>query len=157
MGRPRIVITDEKKEWNKLQTFLRLIEGKGIAAFIGILEEDFDKKHSESNATIGEIASYNEFGTSRIPSRSFIRAPFDAHQGYEKLRTSLLRRVASGRLDIESAMNILGSSIAKSFIKGINDGIDPANAESTIDKKLSDTPLVDSGDMRDHITYKIIK
>lgn len=157
MAKTRVKITDSKKKWNQLESTMRLLSGKGMSVFVGILEEDFNKPHAEGKTTLGKVATFNEFGTSRIPARSFIRAPFDAHQGYEKLRNSLLKRVVSGVLTIDSALNILGSSIAKSFIKNINDGIEPANAESTVDRKLSDLTLVDTGEMRDHITYKITK
>lgn len=158
MARTRVKITDSKKNWNRLESSLRLISGKGVSVFVGILEEDFSEKHPESDATYGQVATYNELGTSKAPARSFIRAPFDAFNGYEKLRNSLLARVVNGTYSMEQALNVLGSSIAKSFRKYINDGekLLP-NAESTIDKKLSDKPLIDSGAMVDKITYKITK
>lgn len=157
MLKAKVTVKDDKRLWNKLQSTMHIISGKGLSVFVGILEEDFDKPHADSKASLGEVGTFNEFGTSRIPARSFIRAPFDAHNGYEKLQKSLLKRVVEGKITVLSALNILGSSIAKSFIKNINDGIDPPNAESTVNKKLSDLPLVDSGDLRDHITYKIVK
>jgi hypothetical protein len=157
MARAKVTITDNKRRWNQLTSVAYKLKGEGLSVFAGILEEDFGLSHEESRATLGQIATYNEFGTSRIPARSFIRAPFDANNGYKKLQDSLMKRVINGTITLESALNILGSSVAKSFIKYINDGIDPPNTEATLDKKLSDKPLIDSGDLRDHISYKIIK
>lgn len=164
MAKTRVKISDSKKKWNQLYNTMQMISGKGMSVFVGILEEDFNEKHPESNATYGEIAVFNELGTSKVPARSFIRAPFDAHNGYEKLRNSLLKRVISGTYTMEQAMNILGSAIAKSFIKYVNDGSNlRANEDSTIEKKLSDKPLIDSGALigdktaPGKISYKITK
>lgn len=156
MAKGGVKITDIKRNWNKLSNTMRLLSGDGKAVFVGILEEDFDKPHGDGPETLGEVAMYNEFGTSRVPARSFIRATFESRGAYQSLTVSLLKRVIAGTLTIDQARNILGSSIAKSFIKAINDGIDPANAEATLDKKLSDLALVDTGELRDHITYKLV-
>jgi len=153
MPRAKVIITDDKRAYNKLQTELYKAAKKPMGVFVGILDEDAQQAHGDS--TLGQVAIYNEFGTSKIPSRPFIRGPFDAHEGYRSLVTSLMKRMVDGAITIESALNILGAAVAQGMIKGINSHTYAENAESTADRKLSDTPLVDTGDLRDHITYKI--
>jgi hypothetical protein len=161
MPRTAIKITDEKKKWNKLQS--ELFYGKHTTSVtVGILAEEGaapkQKLDGEaSNATLVQVAAYNEFGEGHIPARSFIRAPFDAHQGYIKLKISLLQRVISGAITLESAMHILGSGVVKSFQKTIKDIILPLNARSTEKRKESDTPLIATSQLINSISYKLDK
>lgn len=161
MPRKSVKITDDQRGWNRLKSNLFLQRGRR-GVFVGILEEDGDKKKlqldgSRSDASLAEVAFYNEMGTSTIPARSFIRAPFDETKGYEKLRRSILKRVAQGVITMEQALNILGSSIAKSFRKRIGDGNFAPNAEATIQSKLADTPLIATEELLEHIAYKLNK
>lgn len=159
MPRTAIKITDDKRKWNKLQSQAHYFRAKpGI--FVGILEEDGSQgklqlDDERSQETLASVAFYNEFGTATIPARSFIRAPFDETSGYASLRKSVLKRVLDGSLTLIQGLNIIGSGIAKSFRKRINDGIDPPNTEQTVENKLSDKPLVATGELLDSIAYKL--
>lgn len=157
-------IKDEKSKWLALKNSIAQLDNTVV--FVGIQEEDMKKPKETldgkpSTATLGEVAVYNEFGTENIPARSFIRAPWDSTNGYEKLRDSLLKRTVEGKISVVSALNILGSSIAKSFIKRIKDGIEPENSESTLAKKElysdSQTTLIATGQLVENIAYKIEK
>lgn len=146
MPKKGITLTDTDKGWNKLKT--TVFYGKyHTHVDVGILEDP----------EMAKIASYNEFGTEHVPARSFIRAPFDAHQGYIKLKISLLKRVVAGRITLESALHILGAAVVKSFKKTIRDVILPLNAPSTEAKKGSDIPLIDTGKMYESISYRLNK
>ena len=108
--------------------------------------------------TLIDIANINEFGSDdgHVPSRSFVRAPFDAAE--PELRrdlVGLMRDVLAGRSTKEQILNILGLKGVGAMQTAIANQIPPPNAPSTIRKKGSSTPLVDTGFLRSSITYEV--
>jgi hypothetical protein len=122
---------------------------------VGILSEA-GKDTYEDGLTVLEVAVFNEFGTDRIPERSFIRAWFDENEG--RLRTALSRMTVSviaGKRTKEQALELLAQACVGQIQKRIANGISPPNADSTIDRKGSDKPLVDTGQLRSALGYRV--
>jgi len=145
MPRSAVVISDIDRGFNQYKSLLYKLEKKPAVVTIGILEEDANKTEGTSGARLLDVAIWNEFGTSKIPARSFIREPFERHDHYEKLQISVLKRYLSGNITLESALNIVGAAVVKSFKKNIFDFIAPENAVSTVDKKGFNHPLIGLG------------
>lgn len=106
-----------------------------------------------------EVAFLHEFGApaAKIPQRSFIRATVDKHAAEVKeLQTSLAARVLKGTMSIEQAAGLLGAKLAAWCQNAISDGIPPALAPSTIARKKSSKPLVDTGQLKSSITWQVI-
>ena len=61
--------------------------------------------------------------------------------------------VVQGKLSAHAMLSQVGSYAVAVCQEHISAGIDPPNAESTIAKKGSSTPLVDNGTLRQSITY----
>jgi hypothetical protein len=113
---------------------------------------------ARGDATLAEIAAFQEFGTVHIPERSFLRATVD--QGQEQIRTlqrKLGRAVVSNkqRMDPRRALELLGLRITSMIQARIRGGIDPELAQSTIDRKGSSTPLIDTGQLIQSIAFKV--
>jgi hypothetical protein len=119
---------------------------------VGILAEEFKeakksdddgrKKKSKSRpATLGEVAVYNEFGTSdgRIPERSFIRWTHD-HKKKEWIRRTaqLRKRVMQGELTTDQALGLMGEMIQKDIKDRILSNVQPANKPATVARKTRD-------------------
>ncbi len=116
-------------------------------------------RSGKAYATIGEVATRNEFGLG-VPERSFLRAWFDLNKS--RIRREIadackeaLRPTRNGRpkRNKEQAMRDLGRRYVAEVRAWILDGVPPPNAPSTIARKGSDTPLVDTGLMMRSISY----
>lgn len=129
-----------------------------LAILVGIFEREGSAPHDDDALTILEVASMHEFGTDTIPQRSFLRAWFDEHleRAREALRR-LLVQALEGKITPEQAVERFGLWVKGEIQKRIAQGIPPPLAESTIEKKGSSVPLVDTGQLRSSITFKVEK
>ncbi|HEY6056218.1 MAG TPA: hypothetical protein VIU86_19970 [Gaiellaceae bacterium] len=107
--------------------------------------------------TVADIATFNEFGTATIPQRSFIRAWFDENQAFiaETLR-SQMKLVIAGKLTPEKAGARIALACEGSMKQRISRGIPPPNAPSTIERKGSSKPLIDTGQLRNAIRGRAV-
>lgn len=125
--------------------------GKSIGVKVGILESANNTKHE----SVAPYAIDNEYGNraKNIPPRPFMRTTVDARQNeWSEAVASLL---AQGDTP-EDALNKLGEVAAGDIKQTIADWRSPPNSEETIERKGSDKPLVDTGDMLKSVTYEII-
>lgn len=106
--------------------------------------------------TVAEYGAYNEFGTSRIPSRPFMAISFDENIGQINRDIQRgFRNVSSGR-SADAELNIIGLKHQQRIqrtIKGRD--ILPKLADSTIAAKGSTKTLVDTGQMVNAVTYEV--
>jgi hypothetical protein len=108
--------------------------------------------------TVLEIATIHEFGLGHNPERSFIRAWFDEKKDENEL---LIKKIAeqylAGKITREQGLDLLGVRFVASVQKRIRDRIEPPLAKSTEDRKGSSVPLIDTGQLRSSITFKVNK
>ncbi len=109
--------------------------------------------------TVFEVANKNEFGLG-VPERPFIRGYVDAHE--KEIRSELTKYCQEAALtsqSIEWALTRVGEFIQegmKAFITNQGEGTYAPNSPSTIARKDGDsTPLIDTRQMYDAITYKV--
>jgi len=111
-------------------------------------------RKGEANVDIGEYATENEFGTSKIPQRSFIRSSFDENlsliEGFiEKKYTEII----NGSLTTEHALGQIGRNLEKMVKAKIRQIQLPPNAKRTIELKGSSKPLIDFGNMINAVRF----
>lgn len=141
----------------KLEEFKRRLGDKGVASIlVGVQGKGAEETHNGENPdqeTVGEIAGRHELGIG-VPERSWLRAWVDENNPMiqDDLRAAM-RAVLLGRLTREQAVEILGVKYVGLIQTRIANGILPPNAPSTIARKESSTPLIDTGQMRSAITY----
>lgn len=122
---------------------------------VGILARDGDAAYDDG-VTVLEVAMWNEFGTDKIPERSFLRAWFDDNRDRCRIAVrKMLEQVVTGKYTREQAMQLVAQRFVGEIQKRIAQGIPPANAPSTIARKGSATPLIDTGQLRSSISYEI--
>lgn len=103
-----------------------------------------------------ERAIYNEFGTTRIPERPFMRnAMIDNRGKYEALMRADGARILKGQLTVEGALNRLGLMAVGDIKDSIGSNVPPPNAPSTVARKGSSRTLIDTGNMRQAVTFVV--
>jgi hypothetical protein len=150
------MLKDTDRGWKKL---LVTLQQQGVALTVGIHEDKGAEQHrgvGKKGATVADVASFNEFGTRRIPSRPFIRAWFDEslQANTARLRT-LAKLVVAGKMTTTTMLNRLGLTFRAQAQGRIAAGVSPPNAPSTIQRKGSSKPLIDTGQLKASIDYKI--
>ena len=114
-------------------------------------------RRKPGNATIADVATWLEFGTVRNPARSFVRDWADRHdQDHRSIMGKLAAAVIRGTIpSAEEACRLLGEKLKGSMVRDMGDGLQPPNAPSTIERKGSSTPGIDSGTVRKAIDFKV--
>lgn len=154
--------------WREL--YKRVLAANTYRVKVGVLaEKGGNSTHADSQMTLVEIAATHEFGSSdgHIPERSFIRSTLyvrSAKQLEEKI-TAAAKLVIDGKLDAGKALALLGTFAASEIKNTITmneaDAYGeypyPPLADSTIAAKGSSVPLIDTGQLKNSITYVVEK
>jgi len=150
-----MTVEDNRKEYDKfLQTVKDMKKKPYVATGIlgtGKVSADFG---------VVQYATANEFGTLEnggfTPERSFIRSTIDEKRGeYESFVEKMKIKILTGKESVAKGLGLLGLTIQKDIQKKITDLSDPPNAPSTIKKKGSSNPLIDTGRMRQSVSFKV--
>lgn len=125
----------------------------GLEVVAGMLR---DSGKASNGASYVDVAMWNEYGTRRIPSRPFIRISADTNKkAWEKLAGQCVNDVIDGDSPHEVA-KVLGHRMVEDIRKVFGDTSKLRdNAKSTIAKKGRNEPLVDSGEMRKRVNFRI--
>ena len=102
-------------------------------------------------------AVWGEFGNSRgIPERPFFRNALKNNQGkYDQFMQRAAKRIATGQNHIENELELLGHMVVGDVQVSITDLSEPPNHPSTIKRKGSSNPLIDTGHMRQSATHEL--
>lgn len=99
-----------------------------------------------------DVAAFNELGTSRAPSRPFLRQSIDDHhpeiEAFFKNQVALL---TNGSTTADQIMRQTAVFLRGLIQEEIVEGDFTPNAPSTVKKKGSDKPLIDTGHMRQSV------
>lgn len=120
---------------------------------VGVHSDDANHTHgSGEGTTIGDIATWMEFGTQTVPQRSFIRGWFDERQDFiaSTLRTQF-QQVLDGKRPIEQAAERAALALEADVKQRILENIPPPLRPATIKRKGSSLALVDQGILRNAI------
>jgi hypothetical protein len=123
---------------------------------VGLLAAAASKAYPNGR-TVLEVGIWNEFGTSRIPPRPFLRSWFDTHRVEAvALETRLTRQVLEGKLSSRQALVRFGLWAVRS-LRESTPGTPPPNADSTLRRKAtrSTETLRDYGLLLANLTYEI--
>lgn len=128
---------------------VRELDGKTVKA--GILK---DAGREPNGTSLVDVAIYNEFGTSRIPSRPFLRIATDRNKTtWQNESERIVDKVLAkhnpnfsilGRRMVENIRDVIGN---KSLLA--------PNAPATIRKKGHDKPLIDKGKLKSSVAYEV--
>ncbi len=135
----------------RLEKLTKEMEGKCVE--IGFNEQSGSY---EDGTTMAQVAAWNEFGTERSPSRPFMRQTIKDYQGaITKYTAKSLRSAVKSHGTVSIVLNRVGAYTKGKMQREIRDGEWTPNAPSTIARKGSDKPLIDTGQMRQRIVYVV--
>lgn len=109
----------------------------------------------ENGTDICDIAAWNELGTENMPARPFLRKSVD--ENVSKISAfcqAQAKSVAKGG-DARACLTAIGTYAKGIVQEKISSGSYEPNAPSTIEKKKSDKPLIDTGRMRQSVNFVI--
>lgn len=125
----------------ELMQSLRRIDGQRVA--VGLL--------GSSGSDLATYAAANEFGTSNIPERSFLRSAIDGFK--EKLKSEIRK---FNLMDPARSVNRIGVVAVEAVRKMIRSNIPPAlNPETIRRKKGSERALIDTGRMIQAVKHEV--
>jgi len=145
-----VSVTDRDIGYRELvQLMQRIAKLDKISVLIGI--------RGRSGKRLVTIATVHEFGTrdGRIPERSYLRSTVDEHRlRYIAMVSKAAKKIVEGA-DPTQVMGLIGSVAVGDVQRKIANRIPPPNAPSTIARKGSDVPLIDTGRLRQSIDYVV--
>ena len=152
MAKASIKIRDSKKEWDAFKKQASKLEGQPRIR-VGVLSQE----SYGGGLTVQDVATFHEFGTIHAPQRSFIRSTYDANiPALTEMVGDAAAKVLAGS-DMKKEGGLIGLWLQAKIQKRITDRIPPPLAQSTIDAKGSDVPLIDTGRLRRSITFEVIE
>ena len=144
-------VIDHDLGFNRIMRDLQKLDGMEVVA--GMLR---DSGKASNGASYVDIATWNEYGARRIPSRPFIGISADTNrQTWAKIAQQCVNDVIDGNSPTEAA-RVIGHRMVEDIRKVFGDTSKlKANAPSTIKKKGRNEPLVDSGEMRRRVNFRV--
>lgn len=131
---------------------------KELAAYVGFQSGTPAKEREgesvvDSSVDLLDVALWNELGTSTAPSRPFLRQSVDNNESkISAFCQAQLKALLAGRTTAEEVLKKTAVFMKGLVQEAIKDGNFPANAPSTVKKKGSEKPLIDTGHMRQSVT-----
>lgn len=160
---------DKDRGWNKIKEQMRLAKKSfvnvGVLSDAGKYQPHSDlktKRTHYSSANIADVATFNEFGhlvrggSYFVVPRPFMRTSYD--EGMATLMPFIafnFGKIMDGKLTTEQALKKIGTFHKGQIQKKIASGPWAPNAPSTIKSKRSKKPLIDSGQMRQSISFEV--
>lgn len=118
------------------------------------IQEDAGKTE-DGNVTLAEVGYYQEYGTRDIPARPWLSEGVQRADP-AKLLKQIAVDVVNGR-PADQALQRAGVAAVGAIQEGFTATTWTPNATSTIRAKGSSQPLIDTGRLRQSVSYKIVK
>ena len=120
--------------------------------------------HADTKLTMAQLAEVMEYGAitgkkTHIPPRPMLRMTARLKsKDWVKQSGELSKEVMSGKLKGAAAYETMGMLIADDIKSVMNtSSLFTPNAPSTVKRKGKNTPLIDTGELRDAVDYKVYK
>ncbi len=160
MGKSKVI--DRDRGWNRIKKEIKLMNRGvvkiGILSDAGIHRGGKKKRQNSSQVNYVDIAMINEFGSPRrnIPSRPFMRMAFEKNnRKLTRLTKKLMNQIYDGTISTRTALKKLGLAHQDQVQSTIEGGGFAANEPSTRARKGSTQPLIDSGLLKNKISFEI--
>ena len=133
----------------KIKQLIEQLKASGEKAVYVGFPAEFDKKvEGSDNFNLASLAAVLEFGNERIPSRPFLRQTLTENQ--EKYTALFVKLFESG-VSIGKIYEQIALIAQGDVQQNIVNGKWTANAPSTIKRKKSSKPLIDTGKLRQSV------
>ena len=143
-----IKVTTKKPDLEKIKKRLE----KRLNAKLQLEVGFFSTAKYSTGEYVAQVAYWNEYGTTLSPPRPFFR---NAIKDKSKEWLELFRETQFKTKDMFKSLSIVGTIAKDDIFTSITDLSSPPNAPYTIKKKGSSNPLIDTGLMRNSVSYEI--
>lgn len=148
-----------KYDLSKLQTFVKGLDDKHQVQ-VGVFGTKSSRKDSSTltNAEIGAIQEFGSF-TRGIAPRSFLRMPIHTQtdQILKQVQPGAKELIAQGKMVmLLKRLGIACENVIQAAFASRGFGTWKANAPSTIKRKGSDSPLIDTAQLRRSIASRVV-
>lgn len=120
--------------------------------FVTVGVHESDNARGGDTMTNAQIGAINHFGNDRTPARPWLDT------GVASATPDIVDTITDGiedGLEMDQILNRVGV-VAVAGVQNYMDELDsPANAPSTIAKKGDNNPLIDTGELKQSVTYDI--
>lgn len=132
--------------------------GVGIAVDVGVIGDKAQAPKGDDGAiTVAMVAEWAELGLGQ-PRRSWLVDWVNENEAEIEKRISIeSRKVLTGEQPLDVGLARIGVWMVGQIQGRIAAGIEPENAPSTIARKGSSTPLIDTGQLRSSITSRVVR
>ena len=128
----------------------RGLSGRGVK--VGVMSGSY-----ADGTSVVDVAYWNEYGTSKMPARPFIRQTFEKNgSDIEQVSRTLLGGIITGIYNADGALRELGDWYEGVMKEVLRDGSYVPNAPSTLAQKNGSKPLVDTGTLLQSIKWEKI-
>lgn len=131
----------------------------GLPAGEAATSKAYKSDGQKSAPTVLEVGIWHEYGTQHVPMRSFLRGPFEQKRSeLAKAIDAQFKLVLESGLDIEVGLGRIGLTAVNISRKAFTTqgyGEWPDIQQSTKDAKGSDQVLIDTGLLRNSITWVV--
>lgn len=144
-------VTDKDNGAKDLSALFKL----GLKSLRVGFQDSAGERGDDSGLSVVDVVTFHEFGLG-VPRRSIVADWVDINRSEIDQRVAKYARlIVQGKIKPVTALEQLGLWAQSSMQARVSAGISPALAQSTIDRKGSSTPLIDTGQTRSAITYKV--
>lgn len=134
---------------SKLNNLVRKLTGHQPVLKVGFFEE----ATYPDGTPVAEVATFQEFGTAKIPPRPFFRNMIaDNQASWGKGMAMALKK---SNYDAKQALEITGQVVAGQLKQSIIDLVTPPLSPATIARKGFDKPLIDTAHMLNSVSYNV--
>jgi len=118
---------------------------------------EFGAKIPKRQARFEDLDDENPEKWIIIPERSYLRAWFDENVDVlQATMERLIGQVVEGKISGRAALETIGGYVVTHVQAYMVDLKTPPNAPSTIARKGSSNPLIDTGQLKDAITWRVV-
>jgi hypothetical protein len=118
---------------------------------------EFGAKIPKRQARFEDLDDENPEKWVIIPERSYLRAWFDENvDALQATMEHLIGQVVEGKISGRAALETIGGYVVTHVQAYMVDLKTPPNAPSTIARKGSSNPLIDTGQLKDAITWRVV-
>lgn len=147
-----------------MQVKVNSTDGKGIKKLFARLERGTvdvgilagEGKHKDSSFSVAQIGFIHEFGAVTIPERSFIRSTINGQaKDIKKVTRAQYKKVLNGDITTKEGLGVLGAFTAGLIQERFTSNDWVPNTDKTQMRKGSSAPLIDTGQLRQSISFKV--
>ena len=153
------VIKIKTADEEKIRQNVALMSGSHV--LVGFPQGDPKAQRDEGGMSNAALAALHNSGSPSqgIPPRPFMDGAFESNSNRDTLRKlarGLVFRCVRGRLEPAKALGVIGIAAEGMVKDSIRDGDWIENAASTIARKESSRPLIDTEQMLNAVTHKVV-